>query len=80
MKVTKYFEFRSDFPDRVEIMDDWILRAIDIPIKTETQKDGRIRMWSKIEEAGDKYLRVVTLEDRKTVHNAFFDRNFKEEK
>lgn len=25
-----------------------------------------------------KYLRVVTLEDGETVHNAFFDRSFKE--
>ena len=24
-----------------------------------------------------KYLRVVTLEDSKTIHNAFFDRGFK---
>ena len=29
------------------------------------------------EEAG-KYLRVVTLEDGETVHNAFFDRDFEE--
>ncbi len=25
------------------------------------------------------FLRVVTLEDGETVHNAFFDRNFREE-
>jgi hypothetical protein len=31
-----------------------------------------------IEEA-QKYLRVVTLADGETVHNAFFDRRFKEE-
>jgi len=26
-----------------------------------------------------KYLRVITLEDGQTVHNAFLDRGFKEE-
>jgi hypothetical protein len=36
----------------------------------------------KIALAGDaqtRYLRVVTLEDGETVHNAFFDRNFRED-
>jgi len=48
------------------------------PPKTTTQSDGRIRKWGKIAEAG-KYLRVILLEDGETVHNAFFDRSFKEE-
>jgi hypothetical protein len=30
-------------------------------------------------EARPRYLRVVTLEDGETVHNAFFDRNFRED-
>jgi len=49
------------------------------PIKTEVQTDGRIRKWKFVKEAG-KYLRVILLEDGETVHNAFFDRNFKEGK
>jgi hypothetical protein len=36
------------------------------------------RKWKFIEEVG-RYLRVILLEDGETVHNAFFDRNFKEE-
>jgi hypothetical protein len=40
------------------------------------QSDGRKRMWGYIKEA-DKYLRIVVLEDNKTIHNAFFDRDFK---
>ncbi|MEK6680108.1 MAG: hypothetical protein AABY39_11895 [Nitrospirota bacterium] len=51
--------------------------SIHNPVKTEVQIDGRIRKWKFIEGAG-KYLRVILLEDGKTVHNAFFDRNFKE--
>lgn len=42
------------------------------------QSDGRLRKWGYIAETG-KYLRVVILADGETVHNAFFDRRFKEE-
>lgn len=54
------------------------MRTIDNPLKTEVQTDGRIRKWCFIEEM-KKYLRVILLEDGETVHNAFFDRSFKEE-
>ena len=43
----------------------------------EKQPDGRFRFWGKVPEFDNKYLRVVTLNDQKTIHNAFFDRNFK---
>lgn len=52
---------------------------ISHPEKTVIQSDGRIRKWAWIEEVA-KYLRVILLEDGKTVHNAFFDRSFKGEK
>ncbi|MES0336124.1 MAG: hypothetical protein SFH39_07190 [Candidatus Magnetobacterium sp. LHC-1] len=45
------------------------------PVRREEQSDGRIRLWGKV---GDKYLRVVTLEDGVTIHNAFIDGRFKE--
>ncbi|MBW4583178.1 MAG: hypothetical protein KME42_26720 [Tildeniella nuda ZEHNDER 1965/U140] len=32
--------------------------------------------WGNIAEAENRVLRVITLEDGVTVHNAFFDRNF----
>ena len=41
-----------------------------------TQADGRIIHWGNIPEMDGRALRVVTLEDGETVHNAFFDRNF----
>jgi len=47
-------------------------------VRTEVQSDRRIRKWKFIEEVG-RYLRVILLEDGGTVHNAFFDRDFKEE-
>lgn len=51
---------------------------IQYPEKTEIQTDGRVRKWAKIQEV-DKYLRVILLEDGETIHNAFFDRSFKED-
>ena len=47
-------------------------------VREEAQKDGRVRKWIYIKEV-DKYLRVVFLQDGETVHNTFFDRNFKKE-
>jgi len=78
MKFTEYFLHTQKRPDRAIIRLEWIQEIIENPIRTEIQSDGRIRKWGKIEEQ-NKYLRVILLEDGKTVHNAFFDRNFKEE-
>jgi hypothetical protein len=66
-------------PDRINIEMEWIEYVINNPIKEEKQSDGRIRRWARIPDANNKWLRVVTLEDGETVHNAFFDRSFKED-
>ncbi len=65
-------------PDRSDIKMEWIESTVLAPDVEKTQSDGRIRRWKKIKEANDKYLRVVLLEDKTTVHNAFFDRRFQE--
>jgi hypothetical protein len=78
MKTTQYFEYTRKRPDRAQIKEDWIKAAIEKPAKIEIQSDGRIRKWAKIPEVG-KYLRVILLDDGETVHNAFFDRSYKEE-
>jgi len=54
-----------------------ILETMRNPLRTEIQSDARIRKWGYIEEAG-KYLRIILLEDGETIHNAFFDRTYKE--
>lgn len=59
------------------IKDTWILRVVEFPEREYIQSDGRIRRWRRIDEAGGKYLRVVLLPDRETIHNAFFDRRYK---
>ena len=63
-------------PDRVGILDEWIQRAIEAPIREVVQVDGRIRRWAQIPERDGRYLRVVPLADGETIHNAFFDRTF----
>lgn len=75
MKTTRYFE-EQVLLRRPYIKREWCQRAIREPVQTEIQTDGRIRHWIYIAELG-KYLRVVTLEDGETIHNAFPDRNFK---
>ena len=77
MKVTDYFESLSDRSDRAHIRPEWIKRVVDSPESEHIQSDGRIRRWGRVPEMGNRYLRVILLEDRETVHNAFFDRGFK---
>ena len=77
MKFTEYFKFMSQRPDRKDIKADWIQRVVDNPEKRHIQTDGRLRLWGKVPERDNRYLRVVLLEDHETVHNAFFDRGFK---
>jgi len=78
MKTTQYFEYTRKRPDRAQIKEDWIKTVIEKPEKIEIQSDGRIRKWAWIPEE-EKYLRVILLEDGETVHNAFFDRSYKED-
>lgn len=76
MKTTRYFR-EIVIKKRPYIKIEWIGKILKNPIKTEIQPTGRIRYWGYIEEL-QKYVRVITLADRETVHNVFPDRNFKE--
>lgn len=75
MKTTKYFE-EQVLRKRPYIMIEWCEQIVANPLKKEVQSDGRIRHWGLVAELGNKALRVVTLEDGKTLHNAFPDRDF----
>ena len=76
MKCTQYFVAMRARPDRRDILDAWIQRAMTAPVHEVVQADGRIRRWASIPERDGRYLRVVLLADGETVHNAFFDRGF----
>jgi hypothetical protein len=74
VKLTKYFE-EQVLLRRPYLKISWCKEALEQPFYKESQPDGRIRYWIYVADLG-KYLRVVTLEDGETIHNAFPDRKF----
>ena len=79
MKTTRYFE-EQVLRKRPYIQRSWCAFAVDAPLQRTVQSDGRIRFWAEILVPGEttpRMLRVVTLQDGETIHNAFFDRNFR---
>ena len=50
MKATRYFLYTRSRPDRANIQDEWIVRAIQHPLREERQADGRTRRWARIAE------------------------------
>lgn len=74
--MTDYFR-DNVLAKRPYIRLEWCQAALQDPLRREVQpEDGRIRQWVWVEEIG-RYLRVVTLSDGVTLHNAFPDRRFK---
>ena len=73
---TDYFE-NEVLRKRPYLKKEWCIRVIENPLKTELQEHNRYRFWAAIEELEGRILRVVTLEDKTTIHNAFPDRGFK---
>jgi hypothetical protein len=74
-RFTPYFE-REVLRKRPYLRKEWCIRAIENPVRTEPQENNRYRFWIAVPELGGRYLRVVTLADRVTIHNAFPDRGF----
>ena len=74
MLFTSYFQ-NDVMVKRPYIQLSWLELALATPLRREVQSDGRIRHWVWVDEL-NHYLRVVTLEDGSTVHNAFPDRRF----
>lgn len=76
MKFTRYFSEKV-LVKRPYLKLEWIEEILENPAKVERQPEGRVRYWGYVEEL-KKYLRVVTLEDGETIHNAFPDRDYRE--
>lgn len=76
-KFTKYFE-NEVLRKRPYIKKEWCIKIIEKPLKMEEQDGNRFRYWGRVEEFDNKIVRVITLEDKLTIHNAFPDRSFKE--
>jgi hypothetical protein len=81
MKTTRYF-VEQVLRKRPYIEREWCQEVIATPIRRQPQSDGRIRFWGRIVDPRDgkpRVLRIVTLDDGETIHNAFFDRDFRED-
>jgi len=75
-RFTEYFE-KEVLRKRSYLKKEWCIRVIENPIRVEPQEHNRFRFWGVVPELGERVLRVITLEDKKTIHNAFPDRRFK---
>ena len=73
---TAYFE-NEVLRKRPYLRKEWCIRVCEAPIKAEPQEDIRFRFWGEIPELEGRILRVITLADRTTIHNAFPDRSFR---
>lgn len=71
-----YFE-NEVLRKRSYLRKEWCIRVCQNPLKVEPQEHNRFRFWGKIVELEGRILRVITLEDKMTIHNAFPDRSFK---
>ena len=81
MKTTRYFQ-EQVLRKRPYIDPTWCADVIAAPLRRETQEDGRQRFWGRVRDSRNaswRILRVVTLSDGETIHNAFFDRGYREE-
>lgn len=75
LAYTNYFE-RKVLVKRPYLRKEWCIRVLENAVRSEPQKHGRHRFWAPVSELEGRYLRVVTLEDKVTIHNAFPDRDF----
>ncbi len=73
---TPYFENKV-LRERPYITRGMCIRAIEAPLRVDPQEDDRVRFWAAVPELGGRFLRVITLSDKLTIHNAFLDRRFR---
>jgi hypothetical protein len=81
MKSTRYFN-EQVLRKRPYIRSAMCLSVIAAPLRHYVQEDGRIRHWGAVIDTRNgkqRILRVVTLDDGETIHNAFFDRDFRKD-
>lgn len=79
MATTRYFD-EQVLRKRPYLTVEMCLAVVAAPLRREDQQDGRVRHWGTISLPGEpdaRILRVVTLEDGQTLHNAFLDRGYR---
>ncbi len=73
---TEYFE-KEVLRKRPYLKKEWCIWILENPLRSEPQERNRYRFWGPIVELEGRIVRVITLEDKTTIHNAFPDRGFK---
>lgn len=73
---TDYFE-TIVLTRRPYLRREWCIHVLQNAIREERQGPDRYRFWAAIPALGGRYLRVVTLADKVTIHSAFPDRRFR---
>jgi hypothetical protein len=71
-RFTEYFE-QQVLRKRPYLSREMCARVLQRPLCTERQEANRYRFCAEVPELGGRYLRVITLEDKVTIHNAFLD-------
>ncbi len=72
-QFTEYFETEV-LRKRPYLKRQWCIYVIENAVRSERQQTNRYRFWAALPDLDGRYLRVITLEDRVTIHNAFPDR------
>lgn len=75
-RYTRYFESKV-LSRRPYLRREWCIHVIENAVRSEQQEHNRYRFWAAVSDLQGRYLRVVTLEDKVTIHNAFPDRDFR---
>jgi len=75
-RFTEYF-LSEVLRKRPYLKKEWCIFAVQNSVRNESQDFNRHRFWAAIPELDGKFLRVITLDDQLTIHNAFPDRGFK---
>ena len=74
---TEYFATKV-LAKRLYLTKAMCIRVLQSRERKEVREDGeRVRFWAQLAELEGRYLRVVTLADESTIHNAFPDRRYK---
>ena len=80
VKTTRYFA-EQVLRKRPYLPTNSFAAILAAPLRRTVQPDGRIRCWGAVIDPRDgkrRILRLVTLEDGETIHNAFYDSRFRE--
>ena len=81
MKTTRYF-VEQVLRKRPYLPTKEFGAILTAPLRRSVQSDGRVRHWGQVTDPRDgqrRALRIVTLGDGETIHNAFFDRGYRED-